>query len=81
MMASKLITGFKLLLLSIVFTVVTVVYNLLLTGVRMLFGVEKWTEALSNPFFGLVALVVVIAYIFSVVYIGGWLAQAIFKWK
>ena len=87
-MAKYIITGLKLLLLSLVAFLVTYIYNFLLMIMATLFlggfnaGTKyDWNLALSNPFFVIVFIVILIAYIFSLIYLNGYLAQKLWKWR
>lgn len=82
-MVKYLLTGLKLLVLSLVALLVTLVYNFILILVSSLFMVgNKWVEvASSNPFFMIIAIILFVAYLFSLVYINGYLAQKLWKWK
>ena len=75
-------TGWKLFLLSVIFSIVSFLYNLLLLGIAYLFGFkDSWTSALSNPFFLVIFIIFLILYILSVVWIGGRLARMLWGWK
>lgn len=82
-MTKYLLTGLKLLVLSLVALLVTFVYNFLLILISALFiAGNKWTEVASlNPFFMIITVIFFIAYVFSLVYLNGFLANKLWKWK